>query len=175
MFREIDACYFIYPYKSKLDRINLTNIHYCHSVAPEGIDTRTIQHLVSPDSDIEINELAKFLSHILICENILLNKYKRSVVSEAIFDTDVLSKVAGLDFAFNKFNVLSTKSAPLCYLIGYEQANIILDCLPWKIFGTKSNYFLQLVDKMFLIRNNFSIDVKKNKSNADWTFVFEDK
>ena len=173
MLRKIDACYFLSDTKISSCDYQDTKIIYVYKVNPFVLDLRIVKHLIVKQ---ELNpiETAKFLNHILICKEIVKHGYSRSIVSDFIFDTDVISKVSGLDFVFNKFNILYGKDKLFCYLISLDQAKTILSSLPLR-YSDSEDYFYSLIDSIFYLRNNFELNIQEINSPAKdtWSCVFD--
>lgn len=172
MFRQIDACYFLSDNKSTSYLYQNTRIRYFHKINSRYLDLRIVKHFLS-DYYNDTHESAKFLDHILILKDIFINRYERSIVSDFVFDESVIAKVAGLDFAFHKFNILSHHSPNMAYLIDFHQTKTIMNTLPIKNICDK-NYFYELIRSLFFIRD-FQLNITDTSNpiiQDSWSYVF---
>lgn len=174
MFRKIDACYFLSDTRT-IDYLHQdTTIQYLHRINNNRLDLRTTKHLIIDQYNNPI-ECSKFLDHVLVFKDIVKNEYERSIVSDFIFDTDVIAKVSGLDFVFNRFNVLSYNYINISYIIDLSQAETILKLLPYYNKFNQKNYFYEFLKSIFIIRDNFNLDIFNGQQNIPqdtWSYVF---
>lgn len=169
----VTNCYFLVPDKTTISKHRDINITYYNSVNLSYLDTRIIKHLIHGAVDNK-NEIAKFLSHILVCKHIIKNKIDISLVSDFLLDIESTTKqIDDLELSSNEFNIFLQNDGGLTYLINQQQAQTIIGNLPYQI-KCDQNYFYELVKSLFVIKENFdlSLTITDNGINKVWSNIF---